>query len=63
MRIVPCQVCGRRWVPEGMLATIEPPARLLTRGEACLIEARVCRPRTKGAGEGDAIQVSQARMG
>jgi hypothetical protein len=53
------QVCGRRWVPEGMLATIEPPSRLLTRGDACLIEARVCRPRTKGAGEGDASQVSQ----
>lgn len=46
-----------------MLATIEPPTRLLTRGDACLIEARVCRPRTKGAGEGDAILVSQVRGG
>ncbi|KAM3569501.1 hypothetical protein VYU27_008412 [Nannochloropsis oceanica] len=38
MRIVPCQVCGRKWVPEGLLATIEPPVRLLTRGEGVLIE-------------------------
>ena len=101
-------MCGRKWVPEGLLATIEPPARLLTRGEGVLIEvgregeregrtatavigmhgrhkalstrnflhlpsppslppslpllpqARVCRPRARGTGEADALQVSQA---
>jgi hypothetical protein len=42
MRIVPCRACGRKWVPEALLATIEPPARLPTKGDECLIEVGAC---------------------
>ncbi|CAN0311529.1 unnamed protein product [Discosporangium mesarthrocarpum] len=60
MRLVPCGTCGRKWVAEMVLATTEAPEGLLTRGEGCLVEARVCRVRRRqGSGEVDAIRVSE----
>ena len=43
MKLVPCLLCGKKWVPETILSTTEPPARLPVRGTGVLIEARVCR--------------------
>jgi hypothetical protein len=44
-----------------VLATIEAPTAMVTRGEGCLIEARVCRIiRRTGAAEMDAIRVSES---
>ncbi|GMH91611.1 hypothetical protein TL16_g12104 [Triparma laevis f. inornata] len=60
MKLVPCLLCGKKWVPETILSTTEPPARLPVRGTGVLIEARVCRSRPKATGEADAIAVSEA---
>ncbi|MGK3759253.1 MAG: hypothetical protein ACI8RD_011570, partial [Bacillariaceae sp.] len=42
MKLVPCMLCGKKWVPEVLLATCEPPARLPIRGPGVFIQARVC---------------------
>lgn len=47
-------------VPEVILATMEPPARLPVRGSGVFIQARVCRTRPKSTGENDALAVSEA---
>merc|ERR1712130_424409 len=60
MKLVPCLLCGKKWVPEVILATIEPPARLPVRGSGTFIQARVCRSRPKSTGETDALAVSEA---
>ncbi|GMH90035.1 hypothetical protein TrST_g2197 [Triparma strigata] len=60
MKLVPCLLCGKKWVPETILSTTEPPTRLPVRGSGVLIEARVCRSRPKATGEADAIAVSEA---
>ena len=43
MRLVPCQSCKKRWVPEVLLATIECPPLLPTRGRGRLVQARACK--------------------
>lgn len=60
MKLVPCLLCGKKWVPEVILATMEPPARLPIRGTGVFIQARVCRSRPKATGESDALAVSEA---
>jgi hypothetical protein len=60
MKLVPCLLCGKKWVPEVILATVEPPARLPVRGSGVFIQARVCRTRPKSSGESDALAVSEA---
>lgn len=45
MRLVPCLICRRKWVPETVLTTIEYPENLGTRTKGQLVEARVCRLR------------------
>jgi hypothetical protein len=45
MRLVPCLSCRRKWVPETILASIDPPSALEFRGSGQLLEARVCRTR------------------
>ena len=60
MKLVPCLLCGKKWVPECILATIEPPDRLPVKGNGVFIQARVCRARPKGIGERDALAVSEA---
>lgn len=60
MKLVPCLSCGKKWVPEILLATVEPPARLPLRGSGVFVQARVCRSRPKSTGESDALAVSEA---
>ncbi len=60
MKLVPCLLCKKKWVPEVILATVEPPARLPVRGSGAFIQARVCRTRPKSTGESDALAVSEA---
>ena len=54
------QMCGKKWVPETILATCEPPSRLPIRGHGTFIQARVCWTRPKANGENDALAVSEA---
>jgi hypothetical protein len=60
LKLVPCLICGKKWVPEVILATIEPPEHLPIRGTGVFIQARVCRSRPKSDGETDALAVSEA---
>ena len=60
MKLVPCLMCGKKWVPETILATVEPPSKLPVRGCGVLVEARVCRSRPKAPAESDALAVSDA---
>ncbi|KAL4129215.1 hypothetical protein PRIC2_005225 [Phytophthora ramorum] len=60
MRMVRCGVCGNKWVPEMMIASIEPPAGLAMMGKGTFIQARVCRQRRKGTGDVNATIVSDA---
>ena len=43
MRLVPCQSCKKRWVPEVLLATIECPPLLPCHGRGKLVQARACK--------------------
>jgi hypothetical protein len=52
-------LCGKKWVPEVILATVEPPGGLPVRGSGVFIQARVCRARPKSDGEKDALAVSE----
>lgn len=58
MRLIPCQSCKRKWVPETILTTTEPPNNVNVKGHAQLLEARVCRSRRAGSGENDAVKIS-----
>ena len=60
LKLCPCLLCGKKWVPEVILATVEPPERLPVRGPGVFIQARVCRTRSKSTGENDALAVSEA---
>jgi len=60
LKLVPCLICGKKWVPEVILSTVEPPERLPIRGCGVFIQARVCRSRPKATGETDALAVSEA---
>jgi len=60
LKLVPCLLCGKKWVPEVILATVEPPEHLPIRGSGVFIQARVCRSRPKAIGEKDALAVSEA---
>lgn len=58
--MVRCGMCGNKWVPEMLLASIEPPAGLAMMGKGTFIQARVCRQRRKGNGDVNATIVSDA---
>jgi hypothetical protein len=60
LKLVPCLLCGKKWVPEVILATVEPPDHLPIRGSGVFIQAYVCRSRPKATGEIDALAVSEA---
>lgn len=59
MRLVPCASCRRKWVPETLLASTEPPASLQVKGCGQMLEARVCRSRRGATGEADAVKISE----
>lgn len=64
MRLIPCALCGKRYVPELLLSTIDPPgpARLAVVGTGQYLEARICRPNpiAKGQDEANAKLVGDA---
>eukprot|EP01041_Mallomonas_annulata_P015445 gene15445-32657_t len=59
MRLVPCLVCGRKWVPETLLCTVDPAQALPVRGIGELLEARIIRSRKGVTGEADAVRISE----
>eukprot|EP01113_Clastostelium_recurvatum_P019072 TRINITY_DN2249_c0_g1_i2.p1 TRINITY_DN2249_c0_g1~~TRINITY_DN2249_c0_g1_i2.p1 ORF type:complete len:1532 (+),score=404.05 TRINITY_DN2249_c0_g1_i2:123-4718(+) len=60
MRLVRCSVCHKRFVPEMVLSTIDPPPGTPITGRGVLVEARVARPKKKVQGEANATLVSEA---
>lgn len=42
MKLMLCSVCKKKWVPEILLTTIEPPRGIPVKGASTLVEARVC---------------------
>eukprot|EP00947_MAST-08B_sp_MAST-8B-sp1_P005639 g5639.t1 len=61
MRLVPCAICKKKWVPEVLLATCELPDNTDVVGAGgTLVQARVCRPRRKCGGEEACVVVSEA---
>ncbi len=63
MRLLPCAVCRRKWVPEMLLSTCMLPSGLDIKGQPVLVEARVARSRVRavaGGGEADAGKISEA---
>lgn len=61
MRLVRCALCKRKYVPEVLLANIEPPPGLAITGRGRIVEARVCRGKKKNAeGDTNATIVSEA---
>ncbi|KAG0266778.1 hypothetical protein DFQ27_009447 [Actinomortierella ambigua] len=60
MSLVKCQQCKRRYVPEILLSTVEPPAELKVVGQSAFVEAHVCRTKKRKDGESNATIVSDA---
>ncbi|KAL7751428.1 hypothetical protein RI367_003288 [Sorochytrium milnesiophthora] len=60
MSFVKCGECKRRYVPEILLSTIEPPAEAKVIGQGSYLEAHICRPKRKKDGESNATIVSDA---
>ncbi|KAJ3075681.1 hypothetical protein HDU98_007238 [Podochytrium sp. JEL0797] len=55
-----CGVCKKKFVPEIILSTIEPPTELETIGKSVMIEAHVCRIKKSRVGESHAVIVSES---
>lgn len=47
MRVLQCSECGKGWVPEVILATVEAPRNVFSRGAGYLVESRVSRIRER----------------
>ena len=54
MRLELCRFCGRKFVPELLLATVDVPDCLPCVGAACSVQARVCRVKKNLQGEASA---------
>ncbi|KAF9436766.1 hypothetical protein BGZ76_003039 [Entomortierella beljakovae] len=60
MSLVKCQKCKKKYVPEILLSTVEPPAELGVVGQSAFVEAHVCRTKKRKDGESNASIVSDA---
>ncbi|KAI1310514.1 hypothetical protein EDD11_003719 [Mortierella claussenii] len=60
MSLVKCQKCKRKYVPEILLSTVEPPVELGVVGQSAFVEAHVCRSKKRKDGESNATIVSDA---
>lgn len=60
MSLVKCQKCKKKYVPEILLSTVEPPAELGVVGQSAFVEAHVCRAKKRKDGESNASIVSDA---
>lgn len=59
MKLALCRECGRKWVPETLLSSLEPPRSLRTVGPPVMVEARVCQRKDQLSGESECVDVSQ----
>jgi uncharacterized membrane protein YfbV (UPF0208 family) len=59
MKLVKCNMCKRKYVPEILLTTIEPSPGMAISGKGVFLEARVCREKRKAQGEQNAAIVSE----
>ncbi|XP_062402662.1 C2 domain-containing protein 5 isoform X2 [Sardina pilchardus] len=53
-----CYCCRRAKVPDVLFTTIDLPTEASITGKGCLIQARLCRLKKKGQGEGNATCIS-----
>ncbi|XP_026855268.2 C2 domain-containing protein 5 isoform X16 [Electrophorus electricus] len=53
-----CHCCRRHKVPDVLFTTIDVPTEANVTGKGCLIQARLCRTKKKGQGEGNATAIS-----
>ncbi|KAM9481862.1 C2 domain-containing protein 5 isoform 1-T1 [Clarias gariepinus] len=53
-----CHCCRRHKVPDVLFTTIDVPSEAHVTGKGCLIQARLCRPKKKAQGEGNATAIS-----
>ncbi|KAG0199152.1 hypothetical protein BGX28_007528 [Mortierella sp. GBA30] len=60
MSLVKCQKCKKKYVPEILLSTVEPPVELGVVGQSAFVEAHVCRAKKRKDGESNATIVSDA---
>lgn len=60
MSLIKCQKCKKKYVPEILLSTVEPPAELGVVGQSAFVEAHVCRAKKRKDGESNATIVSDA---
>ncbi|KAG0045955.1 hypothetical protein BGZ83_008829 [Gryganskiella cystojenkinii] len=60
MSLVKCAKCKKKYVPEILLSTVEPPAELGVVGQSAFVEAHVCRAKKRKDGESNASIVSDA---
>lgn len=51
MALTKCACCTKKYVPEVLLTTIEPPPELATIGTHVLMEAHVCRQKKVKVGD------------
>lgn len=59
MKLSLCQICKKGYVPDMILATIDPPEGIQINGQCEMIEAYVCRSKKKCHGEMNAQQLSE----
>eukprot|EP01138_Halocafeteria_seosinensis_P011276 gb/GECG01011518.1/.p1 GENE.gb/GECG01011518.1/~~gb/GECG01011518.1/.p1 ORF type:complete len:1646 (+),score=234.79 gb/GECG01011518.1/:1-4938(+) len=59
VRVVRCGMCNHGWVPETLLATVEPPSWLPITGNQQCVEAHAVRSKEKSGGEQDCVAVSK----
>lgn len=59
MKFNHCNICKKRFVPEILLASIEPPPGIQVLGKGVHLEAHVCRAKRKLQGEADANQLAE----
>ncbi|KAI8930309.1 hypothetical protein BC831DRAFT_502422 [Entophlyctis helioformis] len=60
MALTRCNLCRRKYVPEVLLTTIEPPPELESIGKGVFIEALVCRQKKTRVGDTRAVATSES---
>ncbi|BFZ15978.1 hypothetical protein BsWGS_19017 [Bradybaena similaris] len=56
-----CAICKKKNVPEVLFATVDPPENMLVWSKGCLIQARICRAKSKNkSSEQSAREISDS---
>ncbi|XP_052800136.1 C2 domain-containing protein 5-like isoform X3 [Mya arenaria] len=58
INLTQCSSCKKRFVPDVLFTTINPPAEIRTIGRGAFIQARVCRPKGDGKADANAKEIS-----